>query len=401
MNATAPRLPLRAQWINAAASRQLALAEQLAPQVLARNPRDELVRRCNAHLLELQGRSAEALVHWQALHAEDGSDFEAACHIVRGQMASAGQSAEAAAHAALPASCAAFRAAVVAALAEPLPMLEGDFRHVAICGVSYCGSTVVDRMLGGLPGVRSIGESHWLVKAHFDGAYRNARMSDPIEDIRFVPCTVCGKTCEVLTRSFRRSLAGDGSHWYRKIAHRLGTRTLISADKNLVKFIEKDPFLEMSALIIFKSPVQAWASTIEKLAQDRDAEFYAAECARYMGIWARTYRMFLDHFRPAGKLVFLNFDAFAQRPEPLLRKVCAALDLPFDPGVLMRTVPGHAVGGNGRAMRRLRDADYGVDITPLPDPTLPPAHIDIIEADGEAQAVWREMIAFHRALEQG
>ena len=97
-------------------------------------------------------------------------------------------------------------------------------------------------------------------------------------------------------------------------------------------------------------------------------------------------------------MVFLNFDAFTRHPAPLLRALCAKLDLPFAESVLSTTVPGHAIGGNGRSMRRLRDQGYAVEILPLPDPAIAPEQAAIIAADPVVQSTWQEMMARHDAL---
>jgi hypothetical protein len=383
--------------LDARTERDLDAAEWLAARLLARQPNDEPIRRYTARLLESQGRKADALEHWIALRAINANDFEAAFHVASAAVA-AGASHEAAAKDAAPAANDVFRSAIVDALTDAAPAFEGEFRHVAICGAAYCGSTLLDRVLGGLPGVKSTGESHWITKVHRDQRYCDMTLSEPLENARFVPCTVCGARCEVLTAAFRRSLAADNTNWYRKIAARLGTRILVSADKNLPKLTEKDPLLELSALVVFKSPEQAWRSQLDKLAAGRDADYYEAECRKYADVWTRAYHSLLNHFRPQGSVVFLNFDAFTRSPEQLLRAVCTGLGLPFDAQVLRRTVPNHAIGGNGRAMRRLRDKDYGVDITPIPDPSLVPAHAAIITEHSGAQAAWRQLMIRHDDL---
>ncbi len=397
MGIEVPRIQPRVRWLNARSERDFATLHELVEPILARNPKDLFVRRRYARLCEIEGQTARAEPHWAALVDADSADFEAAFHRMRNAVAKGMDPASAAA-AAAPNANACFHGALADALAEPTPVLDGEFKHIAICGASFCGSTLVDRVLGGLPGVRSIGESHWITKVRLATGYGEAAWSEPLADARFVPCTVCGGRCEVLTPAFRRSLAADAANWYRKIAARLDTRVLISADKNLRKLVDHDPLLELFALVIFKSPEQAWRSHLDKLPVDRDAEFYTAACRDYMAKWRISYRPFLDHFKPQGKVVYLNFDAFTRHPAPLLRAVCDRFGLPFAESVLTTTVPGHAIGGNGRSMRRLRDKDYGVEILPLPDSALDPEHAAIIAGDEAAQATWREMLALHTAL---
>jgi len=383
--------------MNARSERDLETAEWLGIRLLERDPDDEAVRRFTARLLEALGRGADAAGHWVALRDRDADDFEAAFHVAKAG-AACGLSPDGAAAEAAPGANPTFRSAIAETLSAPEPEVASDFKHIAITGVAYCGSTLLDRMLGGLPGVKSTGESHWITKVRRDDRYCDMTLSEPLESARFVPCTGCGARCDVLTPEFRRSLAADNGNWYRKIAARLGTRILVSADKNLPKLSDKDPLLDLSALVVFKSPEQAWRSRLEKLPADRDEEYYAQECRTYVEVWTRAYQSCLDHFRPQGPVAFLNFDAFSRGPDRLLRGVCSALELPYGADVLRRTVPGHAIGGNGRAMRRLRDNDYSVDLSPLPDPDLRPTHSEIIAGHAGAQQVWRRMMERHDQL---
>lgn len=395
--AVARRAPSRVHWMNARTERDFAAAEKIAHEVLQLRPDDEAIRRATARTMHAGQRHDEALPLWRTLAQADPTDFESAYHVARAAMA-AGRSAKDAAADAAAAATPAFRDNLVAALGATLPIAGSGFRHLAICGVSYCGSTLLDRVLGGLPGVKSIGESHWIVKERGPEGYRNIDFSRPIAESQVVPCTVCGRDCETLSLAFRLGLAADHTDWYRKIAARLGTDILVSADKNAPKLVDNDPLLNLSALVVFKSPEQAWRSKLNKLPADRDADYYEAECQTYIPVWTRSYRTYLDRFNPAGTVGYLNFDAFALCPAPLLRAVCDTFGLPFDESVLTRTEPGHAIGGNTGSMARLRALDYGVKIAALPDADLDPAHTALIADDKAMQDTWAELMEKHREL---
>ncbi len=395
--AVAQRAPSRVHWMNARTERDLASAEKIAFEVLERRPDDEAVRRATARTMDAQHRSDEARPLWQALAEADPTDLEAAYHVASAAM-EGGRSADEAAGDATPAATPAFRENLVAALDRTLPVAGKDFKHLVICGVSYCGSTLLDRVLGGLPEVKSIGESHWIVKERAANAYQNIDFSKPIAESQVVPCSVCGRDCETLSLDFRLGLAADHTDWYRKIAARLGTDVLVSADKNAPKLVDNDPLLDLSALVVFKSPEQAWRSKLNKLPADREADYYEAECRTYIPVWTRSYRTYLDRFRPAGTVGYLNFDAFTIDPAPLLRAVCDTFGLRYDESVLTRTEPGHAIGGNTGSMARLRALDYGVKIAPLPDADLDPVHARLIAEDKAMQDTWAELMEKHREL---
>ena len=282
------------------------------------------------------------------------------------------------------------------ALLVPLPVADDSLRHIAICGVSFCGSTLLDRILGGLPGSRSIGESHWLTKEYDSNRYAALDISREMGDPR-PSCTVCGPSCAVLTRDFRVALSIDPYRWYFRIAHRLGAATLISSDKNVPKLIDHDPLLRFSALVVFKSPEQAWISHRAKLPQDGHPEYYAQELETYLSVWNRSYRELLHELNPAGGKLFLWFDAFTRKPHAILKAMCGGLAVDFDPRVLERTQPGHAIGGNEGTVKRFRQSDYGVSIERLHPGNLPALEKDRIRKDAQLQECFRGLcLEFNR-----
>ena len=391
-----PRVPLRQRWLNARTMRDHATVEALGVPILAAKPDDQAVRRALARLMTAQGRTSDAEPHWETLLAQSPADLEAAYHVAekarRGGLDITAAVAQSSGQRPEP-----FRLALTQAFARPLPMADQGVRHVAICGTSYCGSTLLDRILGGLPGVFSIGESHWLVRERVGNAYAPIDFDRPASEVQAVPCSVCGKNCGVLTWDLRVGLAANPEGWYRKIAARLGTSILISADKNAPKLIEHDPMLDLSALVVFKSPEQAWRSKLNKLPADRDPAYYEAECRTYATVWTRSYLGYLDLFQPQGPVVYLNFDRFTIDPEAALRAVCARLALPFAPGVLSRTEPGHAIGGNAGSMARLRARNYAVEVETLPDPELDPAQAKILSEHTQMQHVYRRLLTRHES----
>ncbi|MFW5654877.1 MAG: hypothetical protein ACOCYW_04425, partial [Roseicyclus sp.] len=141
----------------------------------------------------------------------------------------------------------------------------------------------------------------------------------------------------------------------------------------------------------------AWRSKLNKLPEGEDPDFYLDECRKYIDVWTRSYRFFLDLFAPQRQMLFLSFDEFVLNPERLLRSICLGLDLPFDPGVLNRTLPGHAVGGNPGSMRRLREDDYRIAVKSLPNPDLPSAHSKLINASGEMLNTHSQLMKMHHS----
>lgn len=379
-----------AQLRAARASRRFETMFRLAHGLIERSGHPA-ARRAVAKTLTEMDRHEEAAPHWRALVDANANDVEAVFQVAaHGRRL--GLSSDAAIAAADRAENTAFRGHLWRALESKSVSVRNSLEHVAICGVSFCGSTLLDRLLGGLPNTRSIGESHWLTKIYDGHGYVPLDPSRHVE-LRRPACTVCGPDCAVLTSEFRFGLALDSSRWYSKIGEQLGTTCLVSADKNLPKLIDNDPLLRFTALVLFKSPEQAWASQRAKLPADRDEAFYAQELERYLAVWEAAYRGFLDEFDPIGGKYFFFFDAFTRSPQVMLAKLCAILRLPFDSSILQHTKPGHAIGGNARTMGRLREAGYGVEIEPLRRPQIPAQDIRLIRRNAAIRSCFRDLLS--------
>jgi hypothetical protein len=380
-------------------ARDFEAAERYGEIMLRAKASAEIARRALARQSEALGQRDKALSRWLDLRDHNPQDFEAAFHIARAACAQGATSAAAALDA-VPNAPSAFRTSLQAVLEElPAAAREDGARHVAICGVSYSGSTLIDRLLGSLPGAASIGESHWLTKALYPRGYDTIDFGADYAD-QLVKCSVCGAHCKVLTPKFRRGLAADHADWYFRIADQIGTKTLISADKNPQKLADNDPLLRLDGLVVFKSLPQAWMSELHKRPPGKDKEYYRAECERYVAIWALSYRTYLEHFRPTGKVAFLSFEAFARDPAPVLEAACGALSLEFDAGVLTAIRPGHAIGGNARAMSRIRNTNYAPGIS-APEPLdLPDSHLRLIEENAEAARISDLLQVAHKRMMQ-
>ena len=260
-------------------------------------------------------------------------------------------------------------------------------RHIAICGMAFCGSTLLDRMLGSIDGVAAIGESHWLTK-YYDGKAQGPIDITRIQRGTAPMCARCGEDCKFLTPEFRTHLALFPDRWYDKIATQLQTSTLVSADKNMPKLLLHDPLIRFRALIVFKSPAQAWLSKFRKLPAGMGREQTRHEFDTYIDLWVRSYNQFLNGFAPRHGKVFLDFDSFTRNPEKAFRKLLNALDLPFDHSVLQKVKSRHSIGGNSQTVRSLRSNEDRVNITPRADDELEAEHREWLYERRDAQELF-------------
>ena len=248
-------------------------------------------------------------------------------------------------------------------------------RHVAILGVSYCGSTLLSLVFGALPGVANIGESLWLLEPRGDQA--GSAPNHPPDG--FEQCVWCGNDCPVVTDHLRQRLADQPNAFYPILADAHGADIIVSADKNYPHVVRRDPGLHNDAVIVFRHPLKNWRSHARRSTGTDEAARH-----RYLQNWAVAYTNFLDNFPNSGAKIAVDFDHFLGDPGTVLQDACLALNLPYTAEALRYwTVRQHCVGGNREVRQSLASNDTRtLEIAPRgasparfwrsTDPDLPP-----------------------------
>lgn len=263
-------------------------------------------------------------------------------------------------------------------------------RHIALCGISYCGSTLLERIFGGIEGAESIGESIYLTQHHGKDGNKPIKI-EKLDYSTANKCSKCGINCRYLTPEFRASLAFNPINWYQQIGDRLECSILISSDKNLPKIIRNDPLLRLDAVVTFKSPIQSWWSYFSKLEEKHRIVEVSDELVKFSQMWIDRYSKLLFDFCPKGKKVFLDFDYFTAYPREYLYEIFERLNLEWSQDLIQRVRPSHSIGGNGNAVRKLKEADYVLDIECRSDELVPVAHREWLMAHSK-------MMRLHNAL---
>jgi len=266
-----------------------------------------------------------------------------------------------------------------------------DIQHIALVGVSYCGSTLLSRMLGNVNGVENVGESHWLTSKRAAGS--GSAIDFELDDSSVIPeCFTCSYKCSVFTHEFRKKLQDNPINWYFKIARQLKGNKLVSADKNYVKLKKLDPTLTLDAVVLFKNPVQAWYSNYRKIGENSDMN--PISCVdQYMKAWTRSYTKFLDEFPNSGKKIFLSFDHFSKKPEQHMSLLLAMLNLDCnDINDLQKGDKQHYFGGNLGVNRSIRYDKAHMMVKPLPKIDLPENHIEAINSNDNVKKVYERLI---------
>lgn len=219
-------------------------------------------------------------------------------------------------------------------------------RHISILGMSFCGSTLLGQVLGALPGVAHVGESHWIKTPALPNA-------DPLK------CTACGENCDRLTRNFFDEMMADSSDWFPRIASRLGTENLVSSDKNPDLVRSLDPSLNLCAILLFRFPIDCLQS-YELNANLPPEDGPKLRAMHYYWFWTNFHGHVLYNFANRGRFVVMNYDAFVLDPARQLERLCIKLQLPFTESALEYwKTPQHSLGGNGAVVKALESKDLG------------------------------------------
>jgi len=220
------------------------------------------------------------------------------------------------------------------------------YRHLAIGGAAYSGSTALGVILGSMEGWAFGGETHWLTNVRTPSLGLESILSTSLAQAQWpIACRVCGPKCECFDAAFRLGLAADRVGWYAKIADRLGVRNLVTADKNLELYWENDPLFRFDYIILYKTPVQHLRSMLKQQLR-RSPALPEGWAGANLDRWGQKYLGYLKTIRPRGRRVVINWEAFVAEPTRHMRRLAALLDIPLDPACLQHIRLTHFIGGN-------------------------------------------------------
>jgi hypothetical protein len=223
--------------------------------------------------------------------------------------------------------------------------VEGP-RIIGIIGRSFCGSTLLSRLMAAIDGVGAAGELHWVHDAPLIGDVKT-KAGWPVTR----RCVKCGEKCRVFSESFIAS-PPKKKDLYREVAERMGVDTLVVSDKLTGHYSQCCARNNVDGIVLFKRPEAAALSDMRNEGQTVE-QAVAGYAGMYDGMlrWAPQY---------CRRLLFVNYEELAEDPWGMTEKVRKALGIP---GELPEekdyaAVEYHAVGGNPKAHKR---EDISVD----------------------------------------
>jgi len=198
---------------------------------------------------------------------------------------------------------------------------------VAVFGSSYCGSTLVNVMLGAHPEIFAGGELHWVL-AKPDGTV----------------CAICGEHCRYWTLENRRSLTAE--NFYHQLSRIFGRRIIVDSSKMHDWFgpmLPRFSDVPQSKVLIVKHPIRHAASFVEK------ARLGEIE-TKYLDVDIVLYYVRVFYQVCLGNHDFdriIRYEDLVKDPQGILADILAPVGLQVAPGMHdWKSAECHMIGGN-------------------------------------------------------
>ena len=236
---------------------------------------------------------------------------------------------------------------------------NNDITTIGIVGLDYCGSTLMNNILSGLPDCIGGGETHWIIDSQNHPNQRGR-------------CTECyNEECPVFSEELIQTLqamdiTGDG-RWWREISKASGCKFVISGDKrphhydrfgvpDKLLFMVKDP----------RAHIVSWANR-KFLQPDQNLKDYnqgktnlildQEQFNQAFMTWLRETRKHISWCIETRKdFAVISLDYFVSNGEEMLSKIAQWIGTSFDVKALEYwDTDLHYIGSNHSVKRMKKD----------------------------------------------
>lgn len=235
-------------------------------------------------------------------------------------------------------------------------------RTIVIVGHWFCGSTLLNGLMNGVPGVAGVGELQWLV-------------DDPKTG-----CSACGgRDCE-LVRGVCRPGLRDGNLYDRATAA-LGCDALVTSDKvprAIGRFIRAG---EADGVLLFKRPEAFEASFVRHKSRDSIhscfTKFYPNALA-----WGSS---------KLKRFIVLEYEKLAAEPRLIMEELCTRLELPAPRVIEHPPRSWHNIRGNVASLKSARYKDRPIMLDERWRTELRREHVQRIRNNGAVMDQWARL----------
>lgn len=208
--------------------------------------------------------------------------------------------------------------------------MRANHTTIFIAGAGHSGSTLLGLLLGSHPDAFYAGEA---AKTRFLG--------DEHKPEHKRVCKLCGPECPI----WGDFVVAERPDLYEQLARKTDAKVVIDSTKNLKWLTEKTDAVRSGggrpALIFLQRDGRAVINSRVRKYPERDVETLIRSWVERM----RETRAFFDAFD--GPKIIVRYEELATAPVRTLRKICQAVDVPFDAGMLdFASREHHVLGGN-------------------------------------------------------
>ena len=209
---------------------------------------------------------------------------------------------------------------------------------ITILGISYCGSTYLNFVLGSLLNVKAVGESHWLLDS---------------ENISCATCTYKKKNCNFFTKETISLLKNsDKTKFYSSLFDILNTNIVVNSDKNPSNLKGKLKNVENYFIVLFKSPERQYLS-LKTHKNDSGV-------SSHLDLTNKAYKNAIDFVKETNheKVIYIDYDSFMLDKIRVLRYICSEFDLIYNENAINYwNFEHHSIGGNISAYFNFREKE--------------------------------------------
>jgi hypothetical protein len=235
-------------------------------------------------------------------------------------------------------------------------------RTIVIVGHWFCGSTLLNGLVNGVPGVAGVGELQWL------------------KDDRGTTCSACGgRDCDLVRGVCRPGLRD--SNLYRRAAEALGCEVLVTSDK-VPRTIER--FIVPGAadgVLMFKRPEAFAASFARHKSEDTPRSCFLQFYPQALVWCAAQLRRF----------VVLEYEKVAARPRRTMEDLCMRLHLPQPEVIEHPPKTWHNIRGNMVSLKSKRYKERPIHLDERWRDELTSDYVQRIQSDSAVMNQWRRL----------
>ena len=237
--------------------------------------------------------------------------------------------------------------------------LPKELTTIGIVGLDYCGSTLINNILSGLPDCIGVGETHWIIDCE-DDPNQNGKCTECFKE----PCPVFN---DATLAKLKNDITIENNKWWNELGKSSECKFVISGDKRPFHY---DRFgIPDKLLFLLKDPrahIVSWAKrNFMEAGQNLDSynkgedkfQLDGEQFERALFVWLRDTRKHISWCLETKKeLAVVSLEYFVENDEQVLKDIAEWIGTEFDAKALEYwDTDLHYIGSNHSVKRLNKD----------------------------------------------